>query len=63
MATKQEWLLHVKEREAFGKAYVKETIELEKKLVKLPDGEISSLDDGPGSRPPTPPPPPPPPNP
>lgn len=62
MATKKEWLLHVKERKKWEKAYAKETIALEKKLAKLPDGEVAAFD-GPGSNPSSPPPPKPPSNP
>lgn len=59
MATKQDWLLYIKERKGFSKVYEKETIKLEKKVAKLPDGDVGAFDAGPGSNP-TPPPPPPP---
>lgn len=47
MATKQQWLDHIKERKVFEKLYAKETKELEKKIKNLPtDGDISTADAG-----------------
>lgn len=47
MATKQQWLDHIKDRKAWEKLYVRETKELEKKIKKLPtDGDISTADAG-----------------
>lgn len=47
MATKQQWLDHIKERKEWQKLYVNETKELEKKVKKLPeDGEMSTADAG-----------------
>lgn len=60
MATKQQWLTYVEDREAYQKAYAEETKELAKYLKLQPgEGEIDSpeiVQDGGLETPPKPPP-------
>lgn len=52
MSTKKEWIEYLVKLEKYAK-------DLKTWVKKLPDGEVSTQDAGPGSNPPTPPPPPP----
>lgn len=60
MATKQEFLAHLKLEKKYHKDYGKYLVAKEKWIKKLKPGDVSTADAGPGSNPPTPPPPPPP---
>lgn len=55
MATKKQWSQYIRDRKKFEKAYAKETVKLEKKLAKLPDGEVTTMDAPPIETPPKPP--------